>query len=77
MSFVTEAALFRLTNYCDEPPTIIPASIVSMNGQGSLWVTTTDGTNNAIVWVVGAAGDQRLHGYNGDTGAVIYADCGA
>jgi len=48
-----------------------------MNGQGSLWVTTTDGTNNAIVWVVGAAGDQRLHGYNGDTGAVIYADCGA
>ena len=36
--------------------------------QGSPWVTTTDGTNNAIVWVVGAEGDQRLHGYNGDTG---------
>ena len=43
------------------------------NGQGSPWVTTTDGTNNAIVWVVGAQGDGQLHGYDGDTGAVIYA----
>ncbi len=46
---------------------------MTQSGQGSPWVTTTDGTNNAIVWVVGAQGDQRLHGYNGDTGAVIYA----
>ena len=50
---------------------------MSQNGQGSPWVTTTDGTNNAIVWVVGARGDQRLHGYDGDTGAVIYAGGGA
>ena len=28
-------------------------------------------TNNAIVWVVGAEGDHRLHGYNGDTGALF------
>src|SRR5438477_8640844 len=59
------------------PPTIIPACTVSQNGQGSPWVTTTDGINNAIVWVVGAGGDQRLHGYNRDTGAVIYAGGGA
>jgi hypothetical protein len=26
--------------------------------------------------VVGAAGDRRLHGYNGDTGAVVYAGGG-
>jgi len=58
------------------PPTIVPAWSVSQIGQGSPWVTTTDGTNNAIVWVVGAQGDQRLHGYNGDTGAVIYAGGG-
>jgi hypothetical protein len=58
------------------PPGIIPAWTVSQNGQGSPWVTTTDGTNNAIVWVVGAGGDQCLHGYNGDTGAVIYAGGG-
>jgi hypothetical protein len=28
------------------------------------------------VWVVGAQGDQRLHGYNGDTGAVVFAGGG-
>jgi hypothetical protein len=27
------------------------------------------------VWVVGAVGDRRLHGYEGDTGAVICAGC--
>lgn len=55
------------------PPTIVSAWSASQNGQGSPWVTTTDGTNNAIVWVVGAQGDGKLHGYNGDTGAVVYA----
>jgi hypothetical protein len=54
------------------PPTIMFAWNVSQNGKGSPWVTTTDGTHNAIVWVVGAQGDGLLHGYNGDTGAVIY-----
>jgi len=29
-----------------------------------------------IVWFVGTEGDQRLHGYNGDTGAVVYAGGG-
>jgi hypothetical protein len=59
------------------PPTIVPAWSLSQSGQGSPWVTTTDGTNNAIVWVVGSeSGDQRLHGYNGDTGAVVYAGGG-
>jgi len=29
------------------------------------------------VWVVGAEGDQRLHGYSGDTGSVIYGGGGA
>jgi len=59
------------------PPTIVFAWSVTQTGQGSPWVTTTDGTNNAIVWVVGAQGDQRLHGYNGDTGTVVYAGGGA
>src|SRR4029453_6915408 len=35
--------------------------------------STADGTNNAVVWGVGAQGDGQLHGYNGDTGAVVYA----
>jgi hypothetical protein len=58
------------------PPAIVPAWSVSQPGKGSPWVTTTNGTSNAIVWVVGAEGDQRLYGYNGDTGAVIYAGGG-
>src|SRR5207237_3133524 len=52
-------------------------SVTGQNGRGSPFVTSTDGTTNAIVWVVGAEGDQRLHGYNGDTGAVVYAGGGA
>ncbi len=59
------------------PPTIVSAWTISQSGRGSPWVTTTDGTNNVIVWVAGVAGDQRLHGYDGDTGAVIYAGGGA
>jgi hypothetical protein len=59
------------------PPTIVFAWSVGQSGRGSPWVTTTGGTNNVIVWVAGVAGDQRLHGYNGDTGAVLYAGGGA
>src|SRR5437588_8842404 len=50
---------------------------MNQTGRGSPWITTTDGTNNTIVWVAGVAGDQRLHGYDGDTGAVIYAGGGS
>jgi hypothetical protein len=59
------------------PPTIAFAWSMSQSGRGSPWVTTTDGTSNFIVWVAGVAGDQQLHGYDGDTGAVIYAGGGA
>jgi hypothetical protein len=59
------------------PPTITFAWSMSQTGRGSPWVTTTDGTNNTIVWVAGVSGDQRLHGYDGDTGVVIYAGGGA
>src|SRR6266550_2385910 len=58
------------------PPTIVFAWSQNQTGRGSPWVTTTDGTNNTIVWVAGVAGDQRLHGYDGDTGAVVYAGGG-
>src|ERR1051326_2362740 len=59
------------------PPTITFAWSQSQSGRGSPWVTTTDGTNNVIVWVAGVSGDQRLHAYDGDTGAVIYAGGGS
>jgi hypothetical protein len=34
-------------------------------------VTTTDGHSNPIVWVVGAEGDNQLHGFRGDTGETL------
>ena len=73
---------FRIT--ATSPPTIVSGwSTFPVNGCGSPWVTSTDGTNNMIVWVVGtgdssgSGGDQRLHGYDGDTGAVVYGGGGA
>jgi hypothetical protein len=45
----------------------------SVSGNGSPIVTTTDGTSNAIVWVVGAQGDNELHAFNGQTGAPIFS----
>src|SRR5436305_419517 len=59
------------------PPTIVFAWSQSLGGRGSPWVTTTDGTNNMIVWYAATSGgDQRLHAYDGDTGAVIYTGGG-
>ena len=68
-------AAYKVT--ATSPPTIVPAWSMSQSGLGSVFVTSTDGTNNAIVWVAGSGGDGRLHAYNGDTGNVIYAGGGA
>lgn len=43
----------------------------SFDGRGSPIVTTSDGTADPIVWVVGAEGDQQLHGFRGDTGELL------
>ena len=40
------------------------------------WTKMIDSLSNIAYWVVGTGGDQRLHGYNGDTGAVVYAGGG-
>jgi hypothetical protein len=65
---------FRIT--ATSPPTIDTGWGANQNGGSSPFVTSTDGTNDMIVWVVGGD-DQRLHGYDGDTGAVVYAGGGA
>jgi hypothetical protein len=59
------------------PPTITSVWTASQGGGGSPFVTTTDGTNNVVVWGIGAEGDQRLHGFDGDTGAVVFNGGGA
>jgi hypothetical protein len=68
---------FRIT--AANPPAIVSGWNVTRNngGCGSPFVTSTDGTNDMVIWVVGTEdhnteGDQRLHGYDGNTGAVVY-----
>jgi PQQ enzyme repeat len=67
---------FRIT--AANPPAMITEWTVIQNGRGSPFATSTDGANNMIVWLVGAdvGGDQRLHGFDGETGAVVYAGGG-
>ena len=58
------------------PPTMTMAWCAKENGRGSPFVTTTAGLTNTLVWGIGAEGDQRLHGFDGDTGAVVFAGGG-
>jgi hypothetical protein len=58
------------------PPGVQAAWCAKQNGMGSPMVTTTDGHAEAIVWSVGAEGDNRLHGFDGDTGKIIYSGAG-
>jgi len=64
---------FRIT--AANPPTIAAGWSVSSVGRTSPFVTSTDGTNNVIVWAAGS--DGRLRGYNGDTGGVVFGGGGA
>jgi hypothetical protein len=58
------------------PPSLGTAWCAPLNGHGNPIVTTTDGISDPIVWVVGAEGDNRLHGFRGDTGEPIFAGGG-
>ncbi|HEY1614257.1 MAG TPA: PQQ-binding-like beta-propeller repeat protein [Rhizomicrobium sp.] len=55
----------------DTPITV--AWCAALNGRGSPIITTTEGKANAIVWVVGAEGDNELHGFNVLTGDVVFS----
>ena len=55
------------------PPTLSVAWCAALKGRGSPIVTTTDGKADPIVWAVGAEGDNRLHGFRGDTGAEVFS----
>jgi len=61
------------------PPTILTAApngwSVSSSGRTAPFVTSTDGSTNAIVWAAGS--DGKLRGYDGDTGATVFAGGGA
>jgi hypothetical protein len=56
-----------------QAPMIETAWCGSLRGAGSPIVTTTDGRSNSIVWILGAEGDDLLHGFRGDTGEIVFA----
>ena len=55
------------------PPTFGASWCTTTTGGGSPIVTTTDGHSDTIVWAVGAEGNDLLQGFDGDTGATIFA----
>ena len=48
----------------------------ALNGAGAPIVTTTSGSANPLVWIVGAEGDNLLHGYNAMNGAAVFTGGG-
>ncbi len=54
------------------PPTITVAWCADQHGRGSPIVTTPDGRSEPIVWSVGAGGDGRLRGFDGESGQVVF-----
>ncbi len=47
-----------------------------LNGAGAPIVTTTNGAANPLVWVVGAEGDNLLHGFDAKTGHAVFGGGG-
>jgi hypothetical protein len=58
------------------PPSLTVAWCANNMGGGSPIVTTTDGRSEPIVWTVGTESSNRLHGYDGETGEVLFAGGG-
>ncbi|MEX3933842.1 hypothetical protein AB4Y32_18890 [Paraburkholderia phymatum] len=44
-----------------------------VDGAGSPVTTTSDGAADRIVWIAGAEGDNKLHGFRGDNGQPVFA----
>jgi len=65
---ISNASLGALTFKLKPSPALYIAWCSSLDGAGVPMVTTTDGSANAIVWIAGAEGDNRLHAYRGDNG---------
>ena len=59
------------------PPTALTQWCADMHGQGSPIVTTTDGVSESLVWASSAQGSNRLHAWDGETGALVFAGGGA
>lgn len=58
-------------------PSVRVAWCASLDGAGAPVVTTSAGNADPIVWITGAEGDDRLHGFRGDTGEELFSGGGA
>jgi outer membrane protein assembly factor BamB len=54
-------------------PSVSTAWCGNIRGAGSPIVTTSDGHSDPIVWMLGAEGDNRLHGFRGDNGEPLFS----
>jgi len=63
-------SLTTITITPGSPPSLAPAWCGGA-GTGSPIVTTSDGTNDAIVWLMGTEGSGQLQAFDGDTGATL------
>lgn len=57
-------------------PKVSTAWCGAVYGRGAPIVTTDDDNSNPIIWMVGAEGDDRLHGFRADTGAPVFSGGG-
>jgi outer membrane protein assembly factor BamB len=73
----SSGGLLALKIRAGSPPSVETAWCVPLKGGGSPIVTTSGGHANPIVWVVGAEGDNRLHGFRGDTGEPLFTGGGS
>ena len=48
----------------------------TFSGAGAPIVTTSDGTADPIVWIAGAEGDNRLHGFRATDGEPLFTGGG-
>ncbi len=58
------------------PASIETAWCAALRGSGSPITTTTDGHAERVLWVIGADGDDRLHGFDAATGEIVFAGGG-
>jgi outer membrane protein assembly factor BamB len=73
---VSNSGLVVLKIDAHPAPKISTAWCAAVSGRGAPIVTTDDDNSNPIVWMVGAEGDNRLHGFRADTGAAVFTGGG-
>jgi hypothetical protein len=69
---IQDDALVALRISGGPQPSLHTAWCANLNGQGAPIVTTSDDEADPIIWIVGAEGDEKLHGFRGDTGEALF-----